>query len=279
MLIVDAQVHIWANSTPARPWPADGFGREHSAEALSADALIVRMDEAGVDRAIIVPPSWEGERNDLALDAARRWPDRFAVMGRLDHGDPANAARLKDWKKQPGMLGIRVTFGAARFKQMLSEGRFDWFWPAAEKAGIPLMVSPPGLLPEVDRIAERHPGLKLIIDHLAVPGALGVRDAEAFARLDALYPLAKRPNVAVKATALPCITSDPYPFRNLHPHVKRVVETFGPERVFWGTDISRLPCSYRQAVTLFTEELPFLSEADKTLIMGKGVCDWLGWGV
>jgi len=84
MLIVDAQVHIWANHTPERPWPADGFGREHCAEALTADALIARMDEAGVDRAVIVPPSWEGERNDLALDAARRWPDRFAVMGRLD---------------------------------------------------------------------------------------------------------------------------------------------------------------------------------------------------
>ena len=58
MLIVDAQVHIWANSTPERPWPKDGFGREHSAEALSADALVVRMDEAGIDRAVIVPPSW-----------------------------------------------------------------------------------------------------------------------------------------------------------------------------------------------------------------------------
>ena len=279
MLIVDAQVHIWANHTPERPWPADGFGREHCAEALTADALIARMDEAGVDRAVIVPPSWEGERNDLALDAARRYPGRFAVMGRLDHTNPANAARLPDWKKQPGMLGIRVTFGAAKFKQWLAEGRFDWFWPAAEKANIPLMVSPPGLLPEVDRIAERHPGLRLVIDHLAIPGALNVRDAAAFARLDALYPLAKRPNVAVKATALPCLSTEPYPFRNIHPHVKRIVGTFGPARVFWGTDLTRLPCSYRQAVTLFTEEMPFLSEGDKALIMGQGVCDWLGWRV
>jgi predicted TIM-barrel fold metal-dependent hydrolase len=85
MLIVDTQVHIWASHTPARPWPADGVGRAHCAEALTADALIGRMDAAGVDRAIFVPPSWEGERNDLALDAARRYPERFAIMGRLDH--------------------------------------------------------------------------------------------------------------------------------------------------------------------------------------------------
>jgi len=36
-----------------------------------------------VSRVVIVPPSWEGDRNDLGLAAARRHPKRFAVMGRL----------------------------------------------------------------------------------------------------------------------------------------------------------------------------------------------------
>jgi hypothetical protein len=62
----------------------------------------------------------------------------------------------------------------------------------------------------------------------------------------------------------------------MHPHIRRVVDTFGPSRVFWGTDLTRLPCTYRQAVTLFTEELG-LSAAEKALVMGEGVCDWLGW--
>ena len=43
------------------------------------------------------------------------------------------------------------------------------------------------------------------------------------------------------------------------------------------TDLSRLPCTYRQAVTMFTEELPWLSEDDKAWIMGRGLCAWLGW--
>jgi predicted TIM-barrel fold metal-dependent hydrolase len=274
MLIVDAQVHIWASHTPERPWPADGFGRVHCAEPLTADALIERMDEAGVGRAIIVPPSWEGERNDLALDAARRYPDRFAVMGRLDHSDPANAARLKDWRQQPGMLGIRVTFAGERFRKGLAEGVFDWFWPAAEKAGIPLMISASEVLPAIAAVAERHPGLRIVIDHLAIRTT--ARDAEAFAALDRLYPLAKYPNVAAKASALPSFSTEPYPYPAMHPHIRRVVDTFGPSRAFWGTDLTRLECTYRQAVTLFTEELG-LSAAEKELVMGKGVCDWLGW--
>ena len=51
----------------------------------------------------------------------------------------------------------------------------------------------------------------------------------------------------------------------------------GRKRFFWGTDITRMPCSYRQCVTLFTEELPWLKGNDLEQVMGQGVCDWLGW--
>jgi predicted TIM-barrel fold metal-dependent hydrolase len=71
----------------------------------------------------------------------------------------------------------------------------------------------------------------------------------------------------------------PYPFRDLHPHIRRVYDSFGPERMFWGTDWTRLPCPWRQAVTLFTEELPWLTDDDKRWIMGRGVCEWIGWQI
>jgi len=47
--------------------------------------------------------------------------------------------------------------------------------------------------------------------------------------------------------------------------------------MFWGTDITKMPCSWRQFVTMFTEELPWLPERDKELIMGQAVCAWWGW--
>ena len=49
--------------------------------------------------------------------------------------------------------------------------------------------------------------------------------------------------------------------------------------MFWGTDITRMPCTWRQCITMFTEELPFLSESDKDLIMGRALCNWLGWNL
>jgi len=45
--------------------------------------------------------------------------------------------------------------------------------------------------------------------------------------------------------------------------------------LFWGTDLSRLPCSYRQAVTLFTEALDWLAGDDLEWVMGRALCAWM----
>jgi len=237
--------------------------------------VLAEMDRAGVDRAVIVPPSWEGDRNDLALEAARQHPDRFAVMGRLALERPESRSLLADWRRQPGMLGLRFTFHTDLQRPWLTDGTADWLWPAAERAALPLMIFVPGSVPLVGAIAGRHPGLRLVLDHLAIETTL--RDDAAFAQLPELLALARYPNVAVKASALPCYSTEPYPFPSLHRHLRQVFDAFGPRRTFWGTDLTRLPCPYRQAVTLFTEELPWLSGEDLAWVMGRAVSEWLGW--
>ena len=94
-----------------------------------------------------------------------------------------------------------------------------------------------------------------------------------------MLSLAKYPNVAIKATGAPSYSSGNYPFSSIHDYLHQVYDAFGPERMFWGTDITRMPCSWKQCVTMFTEELPWLSEADKDLVMGKAVCNFLGWDI
>ena len=275
MVVVDSQVHIWGANTPERPWPA---GRENQAQRpvpLGAEELLGAMDAAGVERVVIVPPSWEGDRNDLALAAAVRYPRRFAVMGRFPVETPSEGARLVTWRRQPGMLGVRLTLHRDPWKTWLESGAIDWFWPAAERAGLPVMVYVPGLVKQLDTAAGRHPGLRLILDHLALP--IGEKDDAAFAALDEVLALARYPNVAVKPSALPCYTSEKYPFPGLHRRIRRVYDAFGARRMLWGTDYSRLPCPYRQAITLYTEELDFLSSEDKEWIMGRAAAEWLGW--
>jgi L-fuconolactonase len=274
MFIADAQVHIWAPETPERPW-RPGY-RPKRAVALEAKDLLAEMDAAGVRRAVLVPPYVDCERNDLVLAAARRYPDRFAVMGRLDTEPPGARDEIATWLAQPGMLGLRCSFNRPHLASALEDGRVDWLWAEAEKAGVPIMaLVPHSLLHLIDRVAGRHPQLKLALCHFSL--ADNARDDEAFRDFEKLIAVARRPNVAVKASALPCYTSDSYPFRKLHPYIRRVYDAFGPKRMFWGSDLSRLPCAYRECVGLFTDELPWLPAHDLEWIMGRGLCEWLEW--
>ncbi len=138
MPIVDSQVHIWAANTPERPWPARH--EPHKPEPITAQDLLREMDGAGVNACVLVPPSWEGERNDVCLAAAQKHPKRFAVMGRLDPDAPESRGKIAAWRRQPGMLGLRFTMHRPFLRPLLTEGRLDWLWPEAEKAGVPVMV-------------------------------------------------------------------------------------------------------------------------------------------
>ncbi len=63
----------------------------------------------------------------------------------------------------------------------------------------------------------------------------------------------------------------------MHDGLQRIFDAYGPDRFFWGTDITRMPCSYRQCVTMFTEELPWLKGQDLEKVMGRGLTKWIGW--
>lgn len=286
MFIVDSQIHIWGHDSPTRPRPPGNYqvGRPaaiHRPTPLEKDEILREMDAAGVDRVILVPASWEAYRNDLALEAATKHPQRFAVMGRLPLDLAGSRETLETWKSQPGMLGVRLTFNHEHERTWLDDGTADWFWPAAERLDLPVMVLVMSTrqLSAIGKVARQHPNLRLSLD------SFGVRSSEELATgLDeAMAPvleLAAYPNVAVKAGALPAKCSDPFPFRSMHEPVRRLVDAFGVQRVFWASDLTQLlrgRCSYRAAVTMVTEGMAFLSDRDKEWIMGRSVSDWLNW--
>jgi len=69
------------------------------------------MDEASVDRALILPPSWERDRIDYALDACGAYPERFGIMARIPQNKPAEgAAMMRDFAQNPHVLGTQRRF-------------------------------------------------------------------------------------------------------------------------------------------------------------------------
>jgi len=270
MKIIDAQVHIWSQTVV----PTSGLHRK--VDKFTAEDVLKEMDEAGVDAALIHPPlGWDPNANAVAIEAVKTYPNRFAILGNFPLQDPENRKLIHGWRKQPGMLGLRWPLLLEEHQKWLYDGSLDWLWPAAEQEGLPLAMMGGLFLKKFGEIAERHPRLRMIIDHCGL-NRHG-RDDEAFIHLDELLGLAKLPNVAVKATGAPHYSTQGYPFHNIQDGLHRIYDAFGPKRFFWGTDITRMPCSYRQCVTFFTEELPWLKGKDLEDVMGRGLCAWIGW--
>jgi L-fuconolactonase len=267
-LIVDAQIHVWSTVAAG--------GRPHLTEPFSAAAAIALMDDAGVDRAVLVPPSWSEDGNRVALDAVREYPGRFAVMGLLAMADPASRSLLRSWRSIPGMLGVRQSLGSAERARTLLDGHMDWFWPEAQEHGIPVMLYPPRLLSHLPAIARSFPRLRIVIDHMAMPQQTDISDREE--TLTALLRLSSFENVAVKVSSLPLLATDGYPFREARRYCRAVIDEFGAQRAFWGTDLTRLPCTYREAVGMMDAALIDLEQGERDLVMGEGIMRWLGWG-
>ena len=275
MLITDTQVHLWEPDRPDRPWPGKPQRPPHRPNGFSPEEMLVQMDAAGVDRAVIVPPTWIGENNASALEAAARYPARFAVVGRFDVKAPDARAQLDGWLKQPRMLGVRMSFHVKPFVDWLDDGSLEWFWGSCERLGISVMALVPGMVHKIRPVAEHYPDLKILIPHMAC--RLDVRGADAFAGFGDLLALARAPRVFIMTSSAPCFSNEPYPFRDLHPFLRRIYDAFGPRRMLWGADLSRLTSTYRECLELFQEGLEFLSTQDKEWILGKALAEVLNW--
>jgi L-fuconolactonase len=276
LIITDSQVHVWKPDTPDRPWPEGTHSFAHG-PSMTPEQMIAKMDEAGVSRAMLVPPSWEGDRNDYAAEAAAKYPDRFAVAGRVSLQTPLEPEQLREVCVRYNLKGLRFTFARGASLNWMTDGTADWLWSAAQQIDMPVFIYAPSLTAQIDRVLTDYPGLRLTLDHLALNTVW--RDEELVEPIRQAISLARHPNLSVKASSLPSYVTDPYPFRSLHPHLRAVVDAFGPQRVFWGSDVSRLPGSYRECVTYMSEALEFLEDDEFALVMGGALSAWIDWPV
>ena len=237
--------------------------------------MLAAMDGAGVDRAIIVPPTWAGDGNETAHDTVAQYPDRFAIMGRIDTEAPGAADLLERWLQQPNMLGIRMTFRVPVYRELLLSGQLEWFWDATERLGIPVACLVAGEPSILEPVAAKHPGLTLVVDHMGCN--LEPPPEHAFAAIDELLALAKHPRVFVKVSSAPCFSTQEFPFADVIPYLKRIHDAFGAQRCMWGADLTRLRGTYTQCLAQFTDHLDFLSDDDKEWVLGKTVAEVLNW--
>jgi L-fuconolactonase len=275
--IIDSQVHIYGPDSAAFPWDPKGkgvagFSRQvgvHLSPAVTAEDLLGQMDAIGVDAAVLVSFGMiYGFDNRYALDAVARYPERFALVGRLDPASADLAAEVAAFARRRNVVGVRVL---ALQPGQLAAGHFDRMFRAAEANGLVLCIYATEGIGELHRLAKAHPDLQIVLDHMCLdqpdPAALAAGQ-DPFAKLPEILELARHPNIAAKLTGIATLSKLPYPFADLWPWIHRIRDAFGPQRLMWGTDTTRTGLAYREELD-FMRQSGELSEADKALLLGQ----------
>ncbi|MCV7410268.1 hypothetical protein AWC05_21600 [Mycobacterium florentinum] len=207
--------------------------------------------------------------------AAMSHPERFAFLMRVDPTDPGLESWVETLTAAPGFKALRTTMFTPAEGAVFEEGGHDRLLKIARAHGLPVFVTCPGRVPHLAQYAQRFPEVQFVIDHCgaafdAPPGQAGIDDAVA---------MASYANVAYKwAHAASFLSSEPYPFGDLEPKLRRALDAYGPQRVMWASDYTMTRHRATWAETLFSiRDAASLSEDEKSWILGGTARQILKW--
>jgi L-fuconolactonase len=248
MAICDIHPHIISDDETRYP-PAPLFGKRSDwsqERPNTVEALIAAMDEAGVDKAAVVHSSTTyGFDNSYVVDGCNAYPDRLIAVGSVDVAAPDAVATIKEWVSK-GLKGLRIFTGG-------STKDFD-----------PIQTGPIGL-PQVRELATRFANVNIILDHLARPDVL---DGAPYANAQSLWDMADLTNVYMKLT--PRIMGDVKKGEaSAETFFPKVVETFGAQRLAWGSNFPTSPGTLSEIRATAQDRLACLSDEDRAWIFGK----------
>jgi predicted TIM-barrel fold metal-dependent hydrolase len=262
--VIDPHVHVWKND-PRYPWPKE-LVNPPTDDALPA-TLLRLMEAHGVEKTVLVHVIHYRWDCRYAADAMRAHPDKFMGVCRVDPTADRAADDLDHWVRDHHFHGVRLSPAAGAAGDWINDRqRMDRLWGRAADRKIPLCIlCPVARLPDVGRVIDRyHERLDVCIDHMA---DCPIDRPEELQRLLAL---ARYPRVFVKISHLWILSRQKYPYKDTHDQVKRLYDTFGPQRLMWGTDwpgVERY-CGYGRALALYRDEIAFFTAGDRRWILG-----------
>ena len=263
-MIIDSHLHVWSSDAGSYPWADKG-----TTEAGSAELLHETMGTSGVDRAVIVQPIHYLYDNTYVADTLKQYPHKFSAMAIMDRHAPDAVEQLEKLVTEDGFEGLRMHLGRPDNPAEWAAPDQDPIWRKAEELGSSfLSFGPADKLPAIEPIIARYPGVKVTLDHLG--GAPTLEEAP-YPLLNNVLKMVNYPNVYVKFTPQAGQSEQGYPLSDTHDTYKRIYDTFGPQRLMWGTDFPHIfrNIGYENGLALFRDHLTFLSNEDKEWLFAK----------
>ena len=269
---IDAHSHIWPAETDHFPLVPGLTTKDIDPPSFDDEQLMDVARPEGVGRVVLIQHSvYHLFDNSYLIDAVKRHPQRFRVVGMVDDAkDDAGEAMQKLLSQ--GVTGFRIT---PFIRENQPAGWLEttgmkamWKMGAATRQAMCCLINPHDL-PAVDAMCERYPETPVVIDHFARIGMDGqIRPAD----LDQLCRLERHRHTYVKLSAYYALGEKKPPHLELVPMIRRLYETFGPQRLMWASDSPyqlQGVNTYRDSISLVRDRIDFLTAEDRQWLLRK----------
>ena len=184
------------------------------------------MRSGGVARAVLVQHLGEYD-NRYLQDVVAADPDHLAGVCMVDHQLPDASGILKHWQQTGCFRGVRLSTDVLAVAPQL-------FSTAAEAGLVIVLYAPDGIgsfVVQVDALLRDHPDARVVLTHLGNPPVGQSAEAEAYR---AVFRLARYPHVYFQISGMKMFC--PYPHEPLYTWITSAIDTFGPDRLLWGSN-------------------------------------------
>lgn len=267
--VIEWNAHIFSPDTSRYPFHPQATYKP-DATKYPADPLGVylqRLDQEGIDRAVIVHPEPYGDDHRLILDCLKKEPARLRGTTLYFPRDPKAPSKMEAIVKQEPRI-IATRFHAHRGKTSYLDSFSDegvvnlWKKCVDLDLFVELHIGP-DYAKQVAALIRKFPGSKVIIDHMAEP-----QWGSAVEYADVL-DLAKFPNVYMKLSGLGHFAEDEPLYKSVKSFTELVVRAFGPDKMIWGSGTPGIVDAH----------MPEFSEKDRAKVKGGNLNKLINWNI
>lgn len=266
---IDAHSHIWTPDT-SRFKLREGVTPDQLApHSFTDEELMAVAAPEGVGRVVLIQHyPYHGWDNSYLIDAWKRHPARFRIVGMIDDARNDAAQQMRSLLKQ-GVTGFRIGPGNSSADWLGSAGMQQMWKTSAETRQPMCCLINPENITDVDSMCRRFPETPVVIDHFA---RIGISGEVLEADLKKLCDLSKHRLVKVKISAYYALGRKTPPHHELVPMIRRLFEAYGPDRLMWASDCPYQlggDNTYRSSIALIRDHIDFVTPEERTKLLQK----------
>tara|TARA_R110000824_G_scaffold118960_14_gene272187 strand:+ start:321428 stop:322285 length:858 start_codon:yes stop_codon:yes gene_type:complete len=268
---IDAHQHFWQLKNSFCNWPTPAEAAIYSDFGPDDFAPLLRRHQ--VEASVLVQAAPALDETKYLLGLADQHDFIGAVVGWVDMESRSATRQIRELARHERFRGIRPMLPSISDPNWILDHAFDDVFHVLEQQGLSFdALVTPVHLEAIRVLAERHPGLTIIIDHGAKPA---IRDGHSAP--DGLHGWALRmslfaglPQVSCKLSGLLTEAAPAATLSDLRPYLDHLYDVFGPERLLWGSDwpVLGLAAEYGHWVDMVGEWLSDKPTAAQAQIWG-----------